>query len=65
MDLDLLREAVVALDPDVLALQEVDRAQGRSHHADLAAVAADAMGAVDHRFVDASTTSPTVRWKTT
>ena len=41
------------LDADVLALQEVDRNQPRSHGADLTAVAAEAMGAVDHRFVAA------------
>ena len=34
------------LDPDILALQEVDRDQPRSHLADLTAVAAEAMGAV-------------------
>ena len=53
VDLDRLAAAVGALDADVLGLQEVDRGQERSHRADLAAVAAHAMGAVDHRFVPA------------
>lgn len=44
-------DAVRELDADVLALQEVDRGQQRSHGADLTAVAAEAMGAPHHRFV--------------
>ncbi|GAA4287313.1 endonuclease/exonuclease/phosphatase family protein [Georgenia daeguensis] len=51
VDLDRFADAVRTLDADVLALQEVDRDQPRSHGADLTAVAAEAMGAVDHRFV--------------
>ena len=51
VDLDRFADAVRRLDADVLALQEVDRAQARSHGADLTAVAADAMGAPHHRFV--------------
>ncbi|GIG40450.1 endonuclease/exonuclease/phosphatase family protein [Cellulomonas phragmiteti] len=51
VDLDRFAAAVRRLDADVLALQEVDRAQSRSHGADLTAVAADAMGAPHHRFV--------------
>lgn len=51
VDLDRFADAVRRLDADVLALQEVDRAQPRSHGADLTAVAADAMGAPYHRFV--------------
>lgn len=43
--------AVARLDADVLALQEVDRDQPRSHNADLTAVAAEALGASEHRFV--------------
>jgi len=43
-------DAIASLDADVLALQEVDRDQPRSRGADLTALAADAMGAVDHRF---------------
>lgn len=44
-------DAVRDLDADVLALQEVDRDQPRSHSADLTVVAADAMDAPEHRFV--------------
>lgn len=51
VDLDRFARAVRRLDADVLALQEVDRAQARSHGADLTAVAAEAMGADHHRFV--------------
>ena len=53
VDLDRFAAAVRGLDADVLALQEVDRGQERSHSADLAAVAAEAMGARDHRFAAA------------
>jgi endonuclease/exonuclease/phosphatase family metal-dependent hydrolase len=53
-----LRRAVAALDADVLALQEVDRHQPRSSGLDLAAVAAEAMGAVDHRFAAALSGEP-------
>lgn len=53
VDPSRLAAAVRELDADVVALQEVDRNQPRSGHADLAAVAAEAMGAVDHRFVAA------------
>jgi endonuclease/exonuclease/phosphatase family metal-dependent hydrolase len=51
VDLDRFASAVAALDADVLALQEVDRDQPRSHGADLTDVAAQAMGAPEHRFV--------------
>ncbi|RMI13068.1 endonuclease/exonuclease/phosphatase family protein [Cellulomonas triticagri] len=51
VDLDRFAAAVRGLDADVLALQEVDRDQPRSHQADLTAVAAEAMGATHHRFV--------------
>lgn len=62
VDVDRLREAIRILDPDVLALQEVDRDQPRSHLADLTAVAADAMGAVSHRFVAALAGTPGATW---
>lgn len=55
-------DAVKTLDADVLALQEVDRNQPRSEYADLTAVAADAMGAVEHRFVAALQGSPGATW---
>jgi len=51
--LDGLVEAVKRLDADVLALQEVDHNQHRSENADLTAIAAEAMGAGEHRFVAA------------
>jgi endonuclease/exonuclease/phosphatase family metal-dependent hydrolase len=51
VDEGVFRQAIAALDVDVLALQEVDRGQPRSGHLDLAAVAAEVMGAVEHRFV--------------
>ena len=50
VDVDRFADAVRALDADVLALQEVDRDQPRSHGADLTSVAAEAMGAPEHRF---------------
>jgi endonuclease/exonuclease/phosphatase family metal-dependent hydrolase len=62
VDVTTLAAAVGSLDADVLALQEVDRNQPRSHGADLTAVAAAAMGAVDHRFVAAMTGSPGAAW---
>jgi endonuclease/exonuclease/phosphatase family metal-dependent hydrolase len=51
VDLDRFSAGVRGLDADVLALQEVDRDQPRSHGADLTSVAADAMEAPEHRFV--------------
>jgi endonuclease/exonuclease/phosphatase family metal-dependent hydrolase len=62
VDLDRLRAAITELDPDVLALQEVDRRQSRSQHADLARVAADAMGASEHRFVPTLAGTPGALW---
>ena len=62
VDLARFAAAVRELDADVLALQEVDRAQDRSGHADLTAVAAVAMGAVDHRFVPALCGTPGADW---
>lgn len=53
-------EAVKRLDADLLGLQEVDRNQPRSQHADLTAIAAEAMGAVEHRFVAALHGTPAV-----
>jgi endonuclease/exonuclease/phosphatase family metal-dependent hydrolase len=57
-DVAAFAHAVAELDADVLALQEVDRNQPRSLGADLTAVAAEAMGAVSHRFVPALTGTP-------
>jgi endonuclease/exonuclease/phosphatase family metal-dependent hydrolase len=57
-----LRDCVRRLDPDVLALQEVDFEQPRSDRVDLTAAAAEAMEAVDHRFVGAISGTPGATW---
>jgi endonuclease/exonuclease/phosphatase family metal-dependent hydrolase len=62
VDLDRLRTSVQRLDADVLALQEVDVEQERSGRADLTAAAAEAMGAVAHRFVAAISGTPGATW---
>jgi endonuclease/exonuclease/phosphatase family metal-dependent hydrolase len=62
VDLDRFADAVKSLDADVLALQEVDRNQPRSANADLTAVAAEVMGAPEHRFVAALSGSPGATW---
>lgn len=62
VDLRRLRNCVRALDPDVLGLQEVDIDQPRSGNADLTAAAAEAMGAVEHRFVAAIAGTPGATW---
>jgi endonuclease/exonuclease/phosphatase family metal-dependent hydrolase len=53
-------DAICTVDADLLGLQEVDRNQPRSEHADLTAIAAEAMGAVAHRFVAALSGTPAV-----
>jgi endonuclease/exonuclease/phosphatase family metal-dependent hydrolase len=65
VDLDRLAKAVRLIDPDILALQEVDRGQPRSHLADLTEVAATAMGAVTHRFAAALSGTPGATWMAT
>lgn len=55
--------AVADLDADVLGLQEVDRAQPRSGHIDLTALAADALGAATHRFAAAVVGTPGQTWE--
>jgi endonuclease/exonuclease/phosphatase family metal-dependent hydrolase len=62
VDIRRYAEAVASLDADVLALQEVDRNLPRSENADLTSVAAEAMGAVEHRFVAALSGSPGATW---
>ena len=62
IELDRLVASVRELDADVLALQEVDLDQPRSGKADLTAVAAEAMGAVSHRFVAAISGTPGATW---
>ena len=62
VDVATFGSAIAGLEADVLALQEVDRNQPRSHMADLTTVAAEAMGAVEHRFAAAMTGSPGATW---
>ncbi len=62
VDVDRLTDFARRLDADVLALQEVDCDQPRSAMADLTAVAAEAMGAVSHRFVAAVSGTPGASW---
>ena len=62
VDVERLAGAVKRLDADVLGLQEVDRDQPRSMNADLTAVAAEAMGAVDSQFVAALSGTPGGTW---
>jgi endonuclease/exonuclease/phosphatase family metal-dependent hydrolase len=59
---DRLVDAIRQLDPDVLALQEVDLDQPRSGMSDLTAVAAAAMEAASHRFVAAIAGTPGATW---
>jgi endonuclease/exonuclease/phosphatase family metal-dependent hydrolase len=51
IDTERLVEAVRLLDVDLLAVQEVDRRQPRSHGIDQADLIARTLGTVDHRFV--------------
>ncbi|MEV6489988.1 endonuclease/exonuclease/phosphatase family protein [Actinoplanes sp. NPDC051633] len=55
--------SVADLDADILALQEVDRAQPRSKHLDLTAIAAEALGAPTHRFAAAVVGTPGETWQ--
>jgi endonuclease/exonuclease/phosphatase family metal-dependent hydrolase len=62
VDEERFRDAVRQIDADLLGLQEVDRNQPRSQHADLTAIAADAMGAPHHLFVAALAGTPGATW---
>ena len=62
VDLDRLANSIRTLAPDILALQEVDLSLPRSHDADLAAIVAEAMQCVDHRFVAALAGTPGAGW---
>src|SRR5437763_15034920 len=62
VDIDRLADCVRRLDADVLALREVACDQPRSAMAALTAVAAEAMGAVSHRFVAAIAGTPGATW---
>lgn len=59
---DRFAAAVADLDADILALQEVDRAQPRSGLLDLTAIAAEALGAPEHRFAAAVAGTPGETW---
>lgn len=61
-DLARLRTSAASLDADVLGIQEVDRFQDLTHGVDMTAEIAEAMGAVDHRFVAALTGVPSGHW---
>lgn len=61
-DLARLRAAVASLDADVLGIQEVDRFQPTTANVDLAAEVADAVGAVEHRYVAALSGIPSRAW---
>jgi endonuclease/exonuclease/phosphatase family metal-dependent hydrolase len=60
-----ITEAVAGLEADVVALQEVDRAQPRSGRLDLVAVAAEAIGAppAQARFVPSLVGTPGMSWR--
>lgn len=62
VNLERLSSCIRRIDPDVLALQEVDCDQPRSSLADLTAIAAAAMGAKSHRFVAAIAGTPGATW---
>jgi endonuclease/exonuclease/phosphatase family metal-dependent hydrolase len=63
VDADRFRAAVAALDADVVGLQEVDLHQPRSGRLDLTALAAEALGAADHRFAAAVVGTPGVAFR--
>jgi Endonuclease/Exonuclease/phosphatase family len=62
VDPDRLANSIRTLAPDILALQEVDLYQPRTRDADLAAIVAEVMECVDHRFVAALAGTPGARW---
>jgi endonuclease/exonuclease/phosphatase family metal-dependent hydrolase len=62
VDTGRFADAVARLDADILGLQEVDRNQPRSQHSDLTTIAAEAMGAPEHRFVAALRGTPGAIW---
>lgn len=65
VDLDRIVTAIRSLDADVLALQELDRSQRRSHLLDLTALAAQAMRvpANGYRFAPTITGVPGETWR--
>lgn len=63
VDVDNLRAGAAMLDADVVALQEVDRGQARSHGVDQVAEVAEVLGARWSRFVPALFGEPGARWE--
>lgn len=63
VDVARLHEAATLLAADVLGLQEVDRAQPRSHGLHLTREVAEATGAADWRFVPALVGEPGAAWR--
>ena len=62
VELARFTDAIASLDADVLALQEVDRSQPRSHGADLTRLAAEALHADHVTFAPALYGTPGSRW---
>lgn len=62
VDAARLADAARSLDADVIALQEVDRAQPRSHGLDLTELVAEAVGAVAARFEPTLLGTPGEEW---
>lgn len=60
---DRLRDAVKGLDADLLAIQEVDHTQPRTGRVDQTAMIAEAVDAVDARFVPALVGTPGGSWR--
>jgi endonuclease/exonuclease/phosphatase family metal-dependent hydrolase len=63
VDPERLRASAAALDADVIGLQEVDKGQPRSGHADLTSVVAEALGAPHAFFVPAVVGTPGVGFR--
>lgn len=63
LDVAALADACKSLDADVLALQEVDRHLTRTGQVDQSLAVAEAMGAVDWRFVPALYGTPGETWR--
>lgn len=63
VDVARLHEAVKVLGADVIGLQEVDRAQSRSHSLHLTREVASTMDAADWRFVPALIGTPGFDWR--
>ena len=63
VDVPRLRQAARSLRADVLAVQEVDRGQPRSHGHDLVAELAEGTGAAAWRFAPALVGTPGGRWR--